>query len=78
MSIHDTNIKKSIELNIIGTSNVVIACSMFKLKLIYFSTGYVYPGLKGNYKEHDAVNPLINMLGLNLEGSLVLNFMITH
>ena len=57
MSIHDTNIKKSIELNIIGTSNVVIACSMFKLKLIYFSTGYVYPGLKGNYKEHDAVNP---------------------
>ena len=50
MSIHDKNIKKSIMLNIIGTSNVVIACEKFKLKLIYFSTGYVYPGKKGNYK----------------------------
>tara|TARA_B100000035_G_C20980304_1_gene545135 strand:+ start:99 stop:809 length:711 start_codon:yes stop_codon:yes gene_type:complete len=57
MSIHDKNIKKSIMLNIIGTSNVVIACSQFKLKLIYFSTGYVYPGKKGNYKESDSVNP---------------------
>ena len=57
MSIHDKNIRKSIKLNIIGTSNVVIACSMFKLKLIYFSTGYVYPGIKGNYTEDDAIKP---------------------
>ena len=57
MSIHDKDIKKSIMLNIIGTSNVVIACSKFKLKLIYFSTGYVYPGKKGNYKESDSINP---------------------
>ncbi len=57
MSIHDTNIEKSILLNIIGTANVVIACSKFNIKLIYFSTGYVYPGNKGNYKEEDSVNP---------------------
>ena len=57
MSIHDKNIKKSIMLNIIGTSNVVIACEKFKIKLIYFSTGYVYPGIKGNYKENDSINP---------------------
>ena len=57
MSIHDTNIEKSIKLNIIGTSNVVIACSKHNLKLIYFSTGYVYPGIKGKYKEEDPVNP---------------------
>lgn len=57
MSIHDKNIRKSINLNIIGTSNVVIACSIFKLKLIYFSTGYVYPGIKGNYTEDDAIKP---------------------
>ena len=25
----------------------------FNLKLIYFSTSYVYPGKKGNYKETD-------------------------
>ena len=46
MSEHDTDIKKSISLNIIGTSNVVIACSKYKVKLIYFSTSYVYPGKK--------------------------------
>ena len=57
MSIHDTNIQKSISLNIIGTANVVIACSKFNIKLIYFSTGYIYPGNKGNYKEEDPVNP---------------------
>ena len=29
-----------------------------KLKLIYFSTNYVYPGVKGNYKENDPVMPI--------------------
>ncbi len=57
MSIHDKDIKKSIKLNIIGTSNVVIACSLFNVKLIYFSTGYVYPGTKGNYKESNPIKP---------------------
>ena len=57
MSIHDKDLEKSIMLNIIGTSNVVIACSKFNLKLIYFSTGYVYPGKKGNYKEDQPLKP---------------------
>ena len=57
MSIHDKNIEKSIDLNIVGTANIVKACAKFNLKLIYFSTGYVYPGKKGNYKESDPVKP---------------------
>ena len=36
--LNDKDIEKSIMLNIVGTSNVVIACSQFKTKLIYFST----------------------------------------
>ena len=60
MKEHENNIKKSINLNIIGSSNLVIACSKFKLKLIYFSTSYVYPGKKGNYKETDPVLPWNN------------------
>ena len=60
MSIHDKNIKKSIDLNIIGTSNLVKVCSELKIKLIYFSTSYVYPGKKGNYTEQDAVLPWNN------------------
>jgi len=57
MSQHDKNINKSINLNIIGTANLVNVCSELKIKLIYFSTSYVYPGKKGNYKEHDALLP---------------------
>ena len=60
MSIHDKNIRKSIDLNIIGTSNLVKVCSELKIKLIYFSTSYVYPGKKGNYTEQDSVLPWNN------------------
>ena len=49
MSEHEKNISKSIKLNIIGTSNLVIECANLNIKLIYFSTSYVYPGVKGNY-----------------------------
>ena len=58
MSIHEKNVVKSIDTNIIGTSNVVKACSLFKVKLVYFSTNYVYPGTKGSYKETDPVLPI--------------------
>ena len=58
MSIHETNIKRSINLNIIGTANITKASIENKIKLIYFSTNYVYPGKKGNYKEEDALLPV--------------------
>ena len=58
MSIHDKKISKSIDINIIGTCNVVKICEKLKIKLIYFSTGYVYPGIKGNYSETDPLNPI--------------------
>ena len=60
MSIHETNILKSIDLNIIGTANVVKACKKFGIKLIYMSTGYVYNGTKGNYSEEDGLKPFNN------------------
>ena len=60
MEIHEKNIIKSIDSNIIGTANLVKVCSQFNIKLIYFSTGYVYEGKKGNYKEVDAVKPFNN------------------
>ena len=58
MKIHENNISKSISTNIIGTSNIVKICDLYKTKLIYFSTNYVYPGKKGNYKESDPVLPI--------------------
>ena len=60
MIAHEKNISKSIDLNIIGTSNVVKMCKKYKIKLIYFSTGYVYEGVKGNYSENDPVKPFNN------------------
>jgi len=68
MDIHDKDISKSIDLNIIGTSNIVKACCKFNIKLIYFSTGYVYPGIKGNYKETDPVLPINNYAWSKLGG----------
>ena len=65
---HETNLAKSINLNIIGTSNLVRACSELKIKIIYFSTSYVYPGKKGNYKETDSVLPWNNYAWSKLGG----------
>ena len=65
---HEKNIRKSINLNIIGTANLVNICSELKIKLIYFSTSYVYPGRKGDYKEHDAVLPWNNYAWSKLGG----------
>ena len=60
LDIHKKEISKSINLNIIGTANLVRACIRFKIKIIYFSTSYVYQGKKGNYKESDPVLPWSN------------------
>tara|TARA_B100000963_G_C22539396_1_gene631466 strand:- start:408 stop:1103 length:696 start_codon:yes stop_codon:yes gene_type:complete len=60
MSIHDEDINKSIDLNIIGTSNLVKICNEKKMKIIFFSTSYLYPGRKGNYSEKDPLLPWNN------------------
>ena len=65
---HEKNISKSISLNIIGTGNLVNICSQLKIKIIYFSTSYVYPGTKGNYKEFDSLLPWNNYAWSKLGG----------
>ena len=68
MSLHESNISKSIDLNIIGTSNLVKAASMANIKFIYLSTNYVYQGNKGNYKETDSLKPWNNYAWSKLGG----------
>ena len=60
MNLHKKNISKSIDLNIIGTANITKICKKYNIKLVYFSTGYVYEGTKGNYSENDPVKPFNN------------------
>lgn len=49
---------KAIEVNIIGTANIVKLCIEFDAHLIYISTDYVFKGDTGNYKETDPVFPV--------------------
>ena len=60
MQKHEKYISKSIDLNIIGTANITKVCEKYNIKLIYFSTGYVYEGTKGDYSEIDSVKPFNN------------------
>ena len=60
MLLHEKKIAQSIDINIIGTCNLVKEASKRNIKLIYFSTNYLYEGIKGNYSENDPVKPWNN------------------
>lgn len=68
MEIHKKDINKSIDLNIVGTANITKVCSKLNVKLIYFSTNYVYPGERGNYSEKDSLLPFNNYAWSKLGG----------
>ena len=65
---HEKNIQKSITLNILGTGNIVLECEKRNIKVIYFSTNYVYPGKKGNYDENSPLLPMNNYAWSKLGG----------
>jgi len=60
MNLHDKKPDKSIRTNIIGTSNLVIAAINLNIKIIYFSTNYVYPLNNKLNTENDPVLPINN------------------
>lgn len=59
MNKHHKNADTSIQNNIIGTCNVVLACMKNNTKLVYISTDYVYPGIHGSYNENNALSPFV-------------------
>jgi len=54
----DQNPVDAIDVNIIGTANLVKLCIKYNIKLIYICTDYVFKGDKGNYREDDPVFPV--------------------
>ena len=58
MAKHQIELKKSISTNIIGSANVALCCLKKKIKLIYISTNFVYPGKQGNYTEDSNLYPV--------------------
>ncbi len=60
-----TNVKKSeeeiekcIDINVIGTCNIVKCCKKYNIKLVHISTEHVFDGTKGNYSTQDYINPI--------------------
>lgn len=51
----DKDPRRAVEVNIVGTSNIVKLCIEFDARLLYICTDYVFKGDKGNYKEDDPV-----------------------
>ena len=68
MKIHEKSVSKSINLNIIGTCNLVNEAIKRRVKIIYLSTSYVDPVIKGNYNEEDALKPWNNYAWSKLGG----------
>ena len=54
----EKEIDKIIDINVIGTSNLVKACKLNDLKMVFISTDYVFDGEQGNYKTTDKINPV--------------------
>ncbi len=75
MDLHEKDIQKSISTNIIGTSNIVNLCQKYRIKLIYFSTNYVYPSKKGNYKEYSPLLPFNNYAWSKLGGECAVHML---
>lgn len=66
--------EEAYKINVIGVQNLAEICKREKIKLVHYSTDYVFdgikkiPGLPGLYTEEDATNP-INVYGkTKLEG----------
>jgi len=49
---------KALQVNIVGTANVVRLCMAHGIRMIYVCTDYVFKGDQGNYKETDPVYPV--------------------
>jgi dTDP-4-dehydrorhamnose reductase len=58
----ENDIKKALDVNVLGTINIVKACLGSNCKLVYVSSEYVFSGDKGNYTINDKLDP-INVYG---------------
>jgi len=54
----DRDPMRALDVNIIGTANVVKLCQRTSLRLLYISTDYVFRGDAGYYREEDPVYPV--------------------
>ena len=73
MVVHEKNISKSIELNIMGTSNIVRACELYNIKLIYFSTYYLFPNIELTIETISSTSTLVSWFTSEIQSSFESN-----
>jgi dTDP-4-dehydrorhamnose reductase len=49
---------RAIEVNVVGTINIIRCCQELNKRLVFISTDYVFDGLKGDYTPKDPINPI--------------------
>lgn len=54
----DATPMRAVDVNIVGTANVVRLAAAKQARLVYISTDYVFRGDRGQYAEDDAVHPV--------------------
>jgi dTDP-4-dehydrorhamnose reductase len=54
----DRDPMRALEVNVMGTANVVRLSAALGLRLVYLSTDYVFRGDRGRYREGDEVHPV--------------------
>lgn len=69
---------QALEVNIMGTANIVEACALHTKKIIYISTDYVFKGDKSGYKEEDAVYPVNKYAWSKLGGECAVRLYDNH
>jgi len=72
MGHHDQWRAASINTNIMGTAIPVMVCQYNggRTRFVYISTDYVYPGIKGPYRESDPLQPINNYARSKLAGEM--------
>jgi dTDP-4-dehydrorhamnose reductase len=58
VALAEKEFEKTIDINIIGTYNILKNCIDRNIKMVYISTDYVFDGNKGSYSVDEPVNPL--------------------
>jgi len=61
---------RAIETNIVGTSNITIACMERNIRLVYISTDHVFDGKDGSYNVNDKINPISKYAKTKAAGEL--------
>ena len=69
---------QALNVNIVGTANVVKLSSRYDMKIIYVCTDYVFKGDKGNYKENDSLYPVNKYAWSKLGGECAVRMYDNH